>query len=36
VGAVPSGGSSEELGAYFKSEVEKFGKIVQSTGLKID
>ncbi len=36
VGAVPSGGSPEELGTYFRSEVEKFGKIVQATGLKIE
>jgi tripartite-type tricarboxylate transporter receptor subunit TctC len=36
VGAVPSGGSPEELGTYFKSEVEKFGKIVHAIGLKIE
>jgi tripartite-type tricarboxylate transporter receptor subunit TctC len=36
VGAVPNGGSPEGLGAYFKSEVEKFGKIVHATGLKIE
>jgi len=34
-GAVPSGGSPEELGAFFRSEVEKFGKTVRGTGLKI-
>lgn len=36
VGAFPSGGSPEELGAYFRSEVEKFGKVVRATGLKIE
>lgn len=36
LGAVPSGTSPEELGAFFRSEVEKFGKIVRATGLKID
>jgi tripartite-type tricarboxylate transporter receptor subunit TctC len=36
VGAVPSGSSPEELGAYLKSEIEKFGRIVQATGLKIE
>ncbi|HET7595929.1 MAG TPA: tripartite tricarboxylate transporter substrate-binding protein, partial [Burkholderiales bacterium] len=32
----PGGGSPEDLGAYFKSEVEKFGKIVRALGLKIE
>ncbi|MGQ0752268.1 MAG: tripartite tricarboxylate transporter substrate binding protein [Betaproteobacteria bacterium] len=36
VGAAPGGGSPEELGAYFKSEVEKFGKIVRATGMKLE
>jgi tripartite-type tricarboxylate transporter receptor subunit TctC len=36
VGAVPTAGSPEELGAYFRSEVGKFGKIVRATGLKIE
>jgi len=36
LGAAPGGGSPEDLGAYFKSEVEKFGKIVRALGLKID
>ncbi len=35
-GAVPSGGSPEELGAYFRNEIEKFGKIVRATGLKLE
>jgi tripartite-type tricarboxylate transporter receptor subunit TctC len=36
LGAAPGGGSPEDLGAYFKSEVEKFGKIVRALGLKIE
>jgi tripartite-type tricarboxylate transporter receptor subunit TctC len=36
LGAAPGGGSPEDLGAYFRSEVEKFGKIVRALGLKID
>jgi tripartite-type tricarboxylate transporter receptor subunit TctC len=36
LGAAPGGGSPEDLGAYFKSEVEKFGKIVHALGLKIE
>ena len=36
VGAVPTAGSPEELGAYFRSEVENFGKIVRATRLKIE
>ena len=35
-GAVPSGGTPEELGAYLKTEIERFGKIVQAIGLKLD
>jgi hypothetical protein len=36
VGAEPTAGSPEELGAYFRSEIEKFGKMVRATGLKIE
>lgn len=36
LGAAPGGGSPEDLGAYFRSEVEKFGKIVRALGLKIE
>lgn len=36
VGAVPSPSSPEELGAFFRSEVEKFGRIVRATGLRIE
>src|SRR5262245_3754136 len=36
VGAVASASSPEELGAYLKKEIEKFGKIVRATGLKIE
>ena len=36
VGAVSTAGTPEELGSYFRSEVEKFGRIVRATGLKID
>lgn len=36
LGAAPGGGSPEDFGEYFKSEVEKFGKIVRALGLKID
>lgn len=35
LGAAPGGGTPEDLGAYFKREVEKFGKIVHSLGIKI-
>jgi tripartite-type tricarboxylate transporter receptor subunit TctC len=36
VGAVASASSPEELGAYLKKEIDKFGKIVRATGLKIE
>ncbi|MCC7483697.1 MAG: tripartite tricarboxylate transporter substrate binding protein [Burkholderiales bacterium] len=36
LGAAPGGGSPEDLGAYFKGEVEKFGRIVRSLGLRIE
>jgi tripartite-type tricarboxylate transporter receptor subunit TctC len=36
VGASPGGGTPEEFGNYFKSEVEKFGKIVRATGMKLE
>jgi tripartite-type tricarboxylate transporter receptor subunit TctC len=36
LGAAPGGGGPEDLGAYFKNEVEKFGKIVRALGLKIE
>lgn len=36
VGAVASGTTPAELGSYFKSEVQKFGKVVQAIGLKLD
>src|SRR5687767_9390655 len=35
-GAAPTGTSPEALGAYFKSEVAKFAKVVQAIGLKLD
>jgi tripartite-type tricarboxylate transporter receptor subunit TctC len=35
-GAVSTAGTPEELGAYFKREVEKFGRIVHATGLKVE
>jgi tripartite-type tricarboxylate transporter receptor subunit TctC len=36
VGASPGGGTPEEFGAYFRNEVEKFGKIVRATGMKLE
>jgi len=36
VGAVPTAGTPEEMGTYLKSEIDKFGKIVRATGLKIE
>jgi tripartite-type tricarboxylate transporter receptor subunit TctC len=36
LGAAPGGGTPEDLGVYFKGEVEKFGKIVRALGLKIE
>lgn len=36
LGAVPGGGSPEEFGAYFRSEIEKFGRIVRATGMKVE
>ena len=36
VGASPGGGTPEEFDSYFKSEVEKFGKIVRATGMKLE
>jgi tripartite-type tricarboxylate transporter receptor subunit TctC len=35
-GAVPTGGTPEEFAAYFRSEVERFGKVVQAIGLRLD
>lgn len=36
LGAVPGGGTPEDLAVYFKGEVEKFGKIVRATGMKLE
>jgi tripartite-type tricarboxylate transporter receptor subunit TctC len=36
VGAVPTVGTPEDLGSYFKNEVARFGKVVQAIGLKLD
>ena len=36
LGAVPGSGTPEEFGAYFRSEIEKFGKIVRATGMKVE
>jgi tripartite-type tricarboxylate transporter receptor subunit TctC len=35
-GAAPTGGTPEEMGAYLKSEIERFGKVVQAIGLRLD
>ncbi len=36
IGAEPVGSSPEELGTMLKSEIEKYGKIVRTIGLRID
>ena len=33
---VPGGGSPDELGAYLRSEIDKFGKVVRATGLRLE
>jgi tripartite-type tricarboxylate transporter receptor subunit TctC len=35
-GAVPTAGSPEEFGAYFRSEVERFAKVVRAAGIRLD
>jgi tripartite-type tricarboxylate transporter receptor subunit TctC len=35
-GAVPTAGTPEDLGSYFKHEVARFAKVVQAIGLKLD
>lgn len=35
-GAAPTGGTPEAFGAYFRNEVERFGRIVTAAGLKLD
>jgi tripartite-type tricarboxylate transporter receptor subunit TctC len=35
-GLVPVGGTPEELGTYMRSEVEKWGKVVQALELRVD
>ena len=35
-GAAPTAGTPEEFGAYFRNEVERFGKIVKAAGIRID
>lgn len=35
-GAVAVGGSPEQFGAFIKAEIEKWGKVVQATGVRAD
>lgn len=35
-GAEPRGGSPDEFGAYFKSEVEKYAKVIKAAGAQVD
>jgi tripartite-type tricarboxylate transporter receptor subunit TctC len=35
-GAVPTAGTPEELGGFFRNEVGRFAKVVQAIGLKLD
>jgi tripartite-type tricarboxylate transporter receptor subunit TctC len=35
-GAVPTAGSPDELGGFFRNEVARFAKVVQAIGLKLD
>ena len=34
-GAIAVGNSSEEFSAYVKSEIERWGKVIAATGIKI-
>jgi len=36
LGAEPVGNKPEEFGAYLKSELAKWGKIVKESGAKVD
>jgi hypothetical protein len=36
IGAVPTAGTPDELGGFFRNEVARFAKVVQSIGLKLD
>ena len=36
VGVEPQSKTSEQMAAYLKSEIDKYGKIVRAIGLKID
>lgn len=36
LGAEPTGSTPEQLGAMLKSEIEKYGKLVRTIGLRID
>jgi tripartite-type tricarboxylate transporter receptor subunit TctC len=36
LGAEPASRTSEQMAAYLKSEIDKYGKIVRAIGLKID
>jgi tripartite-type tricarboxylate transporter receptor subunit TctC len=36
LGAVPTGGTPEQFGAFLKTEIAKFGKLVAETGLKVE
>jgi tripartite-type tricarboxylate transporter receptor subunit TctC len=35
LGVEPAGKSAEQMAAYLKSEIDKYGKIVRAIGLKI-
>jgi tripartite-type tricarboxylate transporter receptor subunit TctC len=35
VGAIAVGNSSEEFAAYVKSEIERWGKVIATAGIKI-
>ena len=36
LGAEPVGNTPEEFGAYLKSEIAKWGKVVKDSGAKVD
>ena len=35
-GVDPLGSAPEQFGAYIRSEIEKWGKVVRATGMRID
>jgi tripartite-type tricarboxylate transporter receptor subunit TctC len=35
-GAEASGGSPEQFGAFFKAEIDKWGKVIKAAGIRLE